>query len=116
MADSFRNAATGFLVCRVTLLTDDQLIALIGDKSHKLLQVALGQRIKHNQQYMILLLNEAKKRNLRNSIIDWANKTYNDFLDNKLYDYKLPNIKLALTTWTGIYSIVITNKSRKGNQ
>jgi len=67
--------------------SNSNLIAMIGDKSHKLLQQALGQDIKGNQHSLEKLFNEAEKREIKSKIFDWGKQVYEDYLNNDLYKY-----------------------------
>ena len=71
----------------IKTFNNDNLIAMIGDKSHKLLQQALGQEIEGNQYYLEKLFFEAEKREIKSKIFDWGKQVYNDYLNNDVYKY-----------------------------
>lgn len=67
--------------------SDDGITAMVGDRCHKLLQQALGQKIISNEYFVIKLLKESKERNLINPIIKWGQSIYDDYLKNNLYKH-----------------------------
>lgn len=64
---------------KIIIATDDKIIAMIGDKSHKLFQEALGQEIPNNQEILKFLFKECEKRKLKNKILTWGKDTFEKF-------------------------------------
>lgn len=73
--------------------SSDSLVSMIGDRSHKLLQEALGQSFTSNQYFVSKLLEEAKRRNINSRTAKWGQKIYDDFLAGDLYKYSKDSSK-----------------------
>ena len=65
--------------------TDDQIIAMVGDRCHKLLQMALGQRIEENAYFVSTLLREAESRIIKSRVVNWGKKLHEDYKAGKVY-------------------------------
>jgi len=94
--------------------SNDKLISMIGDKSHKLYQQALGQSIPYNQELLELLLTESEQRELKNKVIDWAISTYNEYKNGTLYidnDIGNDNISYDQDGFDKFYKITQNRKS-----
>jgi len=68
----------------ISIVSDERVIALIGDKSHKLLQEALGQKMPNNRIILEELLREADDRKLNSKIINWGKDTFQKYNNGTL--------------------------------
>jgi len=66
---------------------NDNLVAMVGDKCHKLLQQAIGQNIVSNEYFVNKLLKEINKRGINSPIAKWGQNIYNDYQSGQLHKY-----------------------------
>ena len=66
---------------------DDALVAMVGDKCHKLLQQAIGQNIVSNEYFAKKLLDEVKKRGIKSPIAKWGQNIFDDYKTGQLQKY-----------------------------
>lgn len=67
--------------------SNDNIVAMVGDKCHKLLQQAIGQQIVSNEFYVRKLLQEVNKREIDSPIVRWGQNIYDDYIAGNLYKH-----------------------------
>jgi nitroreductase len=73
-----------YILVQIKAMPSDELCFLLGDKSHKLLQQSLGQKIEGNEQTLLAILEELENRSFNNEIIDWAKDIFKKYKNGTL--------------------------------